>query len=444
MKLFVTVLEESGDAAIRAIRSLGRDHDGVEVRAERFGEHDLRAIRNATDKSLILTYRGQQVAPDRIGQALDAGFDLVDVEYHPALRIASPPGRLVLSHHDFDGMGALEGTVAAMSSLGCAYTKVAVTPHNFSDNERLLALLELHHPGTALTVIGMGERGLYTRILAPFLGSELVFVSAAAAAAPGQLSLGRALEIYGSQREVPPAVSRVFAVVGNPAGHSRSPAIHNRLFREKGIPAAYTIASIERFDEITGAFLRGQPAGLSVTSPFKEEAYAFAVATGAELAPNARASGAVNTLVNHGGRILADNTDVDGFRFLLRRVAERLDRAAGSPLRVAVAGAGGTARAAIEAARQESIEAACFNRTPGRLGAAPLDDIQSWAGEVVIDTTPVGVELPLRAGMTLIRAAYATHPASEGSERGIDVIAGEELLAAQAVRQNALFCEAAL
>jgi 3-dehydroquinate dehydratase type I len=443
MKLFVTVLEESAEAAIEVIRSLDRDHDGVEVRAERFGEHDLGAIRNATGKPLILTWRGQQVVPDRVARALDAGFDLVDVEYHADRPLTLPRERLVLSHHDFDGMGAIEETLAAMRALGCAHTKVAVTPHDFNDNERLLALLEHRHAGTALTVIGMGEHGLYSRILAPFLGSELVFVSATAAAAPGQLSLSHALEIYDSPREAPPVVSRVFAVVGNPAGHSRSPAIHNRLFREQGIKAAYTIASVERFDEITGAFLRGTPAGLSVTSPFKEEAYAFAVATGAELAPNARASGAVNTLVNYGDRILADNTDVDGFRLLLRRAAERHGRASGSPMRVAVAGAGGTARAAIEAARQESIEVACFNRTPGRLGAAPLDEMKSWRGEVIIDTTPNAVALPLRPGMTLIRAAYATPSNWEGVE-GIDVIAGEELLDAQAVRQNALFCEAAV
>ena len=109
---------------------------------------------------------------------------------------------------------------------------------------RLRALLLLKVRGA--TVIGMGERGLYSRILAPFRGSEFFFASRTdeRSAAPGQLSLRRALDIYGDRRESLRA-DRVFAVAGNRVGDSLSPSIHNELFRKKGVSAAYTIASIE-------------------------------------------------------------------------------------------------------------------------------------------------------------------------------------------------------
>ena len=68
------------------------------------------------------------------------------------------------------------------------------------------------------------------------------------------------------------------------------------------------------------AFLRGEPCGLSVTAPFKDVAFAFALARNAEIGENALRARAVNTLVNVRGRILADNTDVDGFRTILGRV----------------------------------------------------------------------------------------------------------------------------
>ena len=87
-------------------------------------------------------------------------------------------------------MRDVESIMEEMRALHCAHTKLAATPRNFADNERLLRLL----PGT---VIGMGERGLYARILAPFLGSEFTFVAAGAIAAPGMLTHERALEIYG-------------------------------------------------------------------------------------------------------------------------------------------------------------------------------------------------------------------------------------------------------
>jgi 3-dehydroquinate dehydratase type I len=401
MKLFVTIFEETFEASLRAIRGLTLDHDGVELRAEKFGEIDLQALRAATAKPIILTYRGSRV-PD-VQRALDAGIDFVDVEWPAEVEV---PERTVCSHHDYEGMRDVETIMAAMRAKGCAYTKLAATPRNFAENERLLALL----PGT---VIGMGERGLYSRILAPFLGSELVFVANGNIAAPGQLTLERALEIYGRD---PVRAEKVFAVVGNPAGHSLSPSIHNRLFREKGVRAAYTIASIESFDEITAAFQSGEPCGLSVTAPFKDDAFAFAERVNADIGINALRAKAVNTLVNLGDRILADNTDVDGFAALLPEAKK-----------AAVVGAGGTGRAAAVALEDAGIPFVVYNRTLSK-GDAPLDALASFDGDLVINTLPGGVDVQLPKTEHVIEAAYG------GGKTG-----GLALLQIQAQRQHQLF-----
>jgi 3-dehydroquinate dehydratase type I len=412
VKLFVTIYEETARAAIDAIHALPPEHDGVEIRAERFPAVDLKALRAATAKPILLTYRGSRV-PDVVA-ALDAGIDLVDVEWHEGVEVIAP-ARTVISHHDYEGMHDVETIAHNMQALGCAYTKLAATPHDFADNERLLKLLP------ATSVIGMGERGLYTRILAPFRGAELTFVAAGNVAAPSQLTLQRALEIYGPE---PRYAHHVFAVVGNPAGHSLSPSIHNRLFREKGATAAYTIASIERFDEITAAFLRGEPRGLSVTAPFKDDAFAFALDQGADIAPNASRAEAVNTLVNIGGHITADNTDVDGFAALLPRAR-----------RAAVLGAGGTARAALVALHDAGIEATVYNRTRSK-GDAPLEALAGFDGDLIINTLPSGVDVAIPPCDTYIEAAYG------GGARAVEAryrIGGLELLHAQALRQHELF-----
>jgi 3-dehydroquinate dehydratase/shikimate dehydrogenase len=418
MKLFVTTFDLRPEA-VRALAA--RDCDGIELRAETATVPiDLAALRAVTSKPLLLTYRGTRVTDAQIAAAIQAGIDLVDVEWHEDvdvdMTVTRYGQRVVLSHHDYERVpDDLETLIDAMLALGCAETKLAVTPRSFADNEWLMTALKAR-PG--LTLFGMGERGLYSRILSPFFGSRLTFVTPdeESLAAPGQLALDRALTIYLDRRL--PENPRVFAIAGNPAGHSLSPSIHNPLFRQRGVAAAYTIASIERFDEITDAFLRGEPCGLSITAPFKEDAYRFALASGADVRPYARAAEAVNTLVNTPRGIVADNTDVDGFLALMPPAIQR----------AAVIGAGGTARAAIAALRSRGIAFDVFNRSPRSiLGRAsrPLAEIE---GDLIIDTLPSSARVPLPAGIPVIAAAY---------DRG-----GRQLLDQQAKRQNVLFLEA--
>jgi len=452
MKLFVPILEDTCDGAIEAIQRIDADHDGVEIRGENFSSVDFGALRGATKKPVIFTRGGFAFDASVLGEAVAAGIDVVDVEYAAVIDVPDRD-RVVLSHHDFEGMPDVESLARDMRAYGCAHVKITVTPGNFADNERLLRILP------AATVIGMGERGLYSRILAPFQGSELVFVSRAEerAAAPGQLSVHRALEIYGGNRDALRA-ERVFAVAGNPAGHSLSPSIHNELFRQKKVPAAYSIASIASFDEITGPFLNGEPCGLSVTVPFKVDAFRFAQQQNATIAVNAKDCEAVNTLVNirgprpeAGGLVLADNTDVDGFTSILSDVCGR-DRKS-----VAIVGAGGTSRAALVAVSRAKMDVTVFNRTESKGGelasrfgarSESLDELKRFDGEIVINTTTSDAELeiPSRPGMTYIESSYGNPAAARRLDRlrdnGVRVFDGLELLRAQAVRQHELFMKA--
>jgi shikimate 5-dehydrogenase len=213
---------------------------------------------------------------------------------------------------------------------------------------------------------------------------------------------------------------RIFAILGNPAGHSLSPAAHNPRFRAEGLNAAYTIASFDAFAEIAEPFARGErfaPVGLSVTAPFKEEAFAFAQRIGADIRPNAAEAGSVNTLVRTRRGFVADNTDVDGFAAIVQGA------------RAAVVGAGGTARAALVALRRKGIPAAVYNRTPGRLGAQPLEALRDFDGDLAVNTLPVSIDLPLRDGVRVVDTVYT------GGRGGL------ALFEAQAARQFELFRE---
>lgn len=417
MKLVVTIHEETPDAALAAIRALPSRPDVIEVRFDAFGErpYDFRAFREATSKPLLATNRGHGSVD--VDAAIDAGFELVDVEWREGLTIDAHRERIVVSHHDWDGVPELAPLIAAMTSLGCAHTKIAVSPRTLRENEMLLRA-----SGDGVSIFGMGERGLYSRILAPFFGSELAFVAMddAHVAAPGQLTLERALAIYGDGDL--PREPRIFAVAGNPAGHSLSPSIHNLLFRERGVAAAYTIASFETFDEIADAFLARRIAGLSVTAPFKADAFALATNERADIREHAAATGVANTLAWINGKIVADNTDVDGFITLVR------DRSRGH---AAIIGAGGTASAARVALERINFAVTLYNRTPGKLGAQPLEHLSSFRGALIVNTLPTGATVELPHGIPVIDAAY----------RGASGT-GYDLLRAQAARQNELFLEA--
>lgn len=400
MKLVVTIFEKTLDAALAAARSVPAGADMIEIRADAFGgARDYGPFRELKTP-LLFTNRG--------GEPVDPGFGLVDVEYG---REVKDPARTVLSHHDFESVPDLEPLIEDMLAQKCAYTKIAVTPRTLAENEALIAMLR-----PRLTLFGMGERGLYSRVLAPFFGSELAFVSldAARSAAPAQIPLDRALAIYGDRPL--PRVTHVFAVVGNPAGQSLSPSIHNPLFRKNRVPAAYTIASVQSFEEAENSSLTG----MSVTAPFKDNAFAYAQRIGAAIGKNALDARAVNTIVRTKRGVIADNTDVDGFETLLRDVPGK---------RAAVLGAGGTSRAAVVALKRAGFDVVLFNRSP-REGTRPLDELNRFDGDVLIDTLPVIVNRP--DVPVLIEASY-------GPGRGST---GHQLLHAQAVRQNALFLEA--
>lgn len=416
MQLVVTIYEETPEQAVEAIRALSADYDAIELRVDAFRGRafDWAAVREATTKPVIVTNRG--------GEPVDVDADLIDVEWG---RESPKNRRVILSHHDFDGMPDVERLVAEMH--GGQQIKIAVTPRNFADNARLLSLLEGRRN---LTVIGMSGRGLYARILAPFFGSELQFVRVGEtrSAAPGQLSLAKALAIYGPKRDRLRA-EKIFAIVGNPASHSGSPTIHNAIFRERGIVAAYSIFETDDFPDIAKPFASGArfaPDGMSITAPFKEQALAFAESIGADIRQNARDAGAANMLVRIGGRIVADNTDVDGFASLIGKTSART---------AAIAGAGGTARAALVALRRAGIDVTIFNRTEGRMGASPLAKLPSWRGELLINTLPQNVTVALPDAGTIIEAAYGGGD-SHANFTGLD------LLRAQASRQSELFLEA--
>lgn len=168
---------------------------------------------------------------------------------------------------------------------------------------------------------------------------------------------------------------RVAAVIGDPARHSRSPAIHNAALAATGIEWVFTAFEVPAGGGAAAleAMRVLRLAGLSVTMPLKAE-----VAEAADVRDDVvEVLGAANCILPLGdGRLRAANTDTDGFVSGLQADAGLEPEG----LRVALLGAGGAARAvAWGMAAAGAAEVVLINRTPSKAQAAA--DIANAAGE---------------------------------------------------------------
>jgi shikimate dehydrogenase len=129
-------------------------------------------------------------------------------------------------------------------------------------------------------------------------------------------------------------------ILGEPIAHSLSPALHNAAFAAVGLDAHYE-ARLVAHDELPAAVEKLRAAdclGANVTAPHKQAVIPLVDAIGDEV----RALGALNTIVNVKGRLVAGNTDAAGLARWMR--LSYIDPS-GEP--AVVIGAGGAARSAV-------------------------------------------------------------------------------------------------
>lgn len=250
----------------------------------------------------------------------------------------------------------------------------------------------------------------------------------------------------------PSGSTRVVAVIGNPVGHSLSPALHNAAFDALGLD--WTYVAFEPPPDGGAAAVDAMRtlglAGLSVTMPFKEQVVdALDV-----VSPAASALGAVNCIRWDGDRIVGENTDGAGF------VGALAGEAGFDPAgrRCVVVGAGGAGRAVISSlAEAGAASIGVVNRSAPRAAAATalggpgaavvgsdgLRDAITGA-DLVVNATSLGMSpgdtLPidpslLRRGQVVADLIY--HPAetellAEAAARGAVAVNGLGMLIGQA------------
>jgi 3-dehydroquinate dehydratase/shikimate dehydrogenase len=465
--LLVATLTEPPSADGAELAALSGRADWLEVRADLVGDLDPDWLRQRFAGELLYTLRsraeGGRYAATRERRrqrllAASARYDRVDLEGDrdlsaPTLAAIAAERRVVSWHGVAADLASLRGRLAHLRSAPAAHYKLV--PRAAVSGEELAVLALLAEAGRDdVTAFAGGEIGSWTRLVAPRLGSRLVYGSAGETpGAPGQLSIDRLIEDWGLP-ELPPARA-LFGVVGHPALASLSPRLHNAAYRAFGIEALYVPFEVDHFGdfwlEVVESDLLariGLPlVGLSVTTPHKEVAYTVAGAA----SPLAHGLQAVNTLVQRRGVWEGESTDAEGVVGALaaRGVAPRGRRAV-------VIGCGGAGRAAAVGLAQAGARVAIANRGPERgLAAAralglpfvPLGELDLAGFDLVVHATPLGraaAEEPplaigqLAAGAVVVDLVYGGEPTrlvAEARRRGLVAIDGREVLLEQAIPQ---------
>jgi 3-dehydroquinate dehydratase / shikimate dehydrogenase len=382
-----------------------------------------------------------------LASALAAGASYVDIEWRAEfdeLLTESNRGRTIVSHHVFDGVPAdLEERYRAMRATQAGIVKIAVQPRRLSDLSPLFALGRQVRAGETI-LLGMGTRGLATRVLAARLGSAWTY--AGEEAGVGQLPAARMIGEF-RVRDVSRR-SDAYAIVGSPVAHSLSPVMHNAGFAELGIDAVYLPLDAADADDALSAAELLRLRGISVTAPMK-----VALMTDDRINhvdPVAARVGALNTLRPNGAGWQATNTDVAGF---LEPLASAVPLA-GS--RVTILGAGGAARAAavalegtgarVTVSARRRDQAALVAALAGGTAAHYPPDPGTW--DVLINATPLGMTgeddlSPVDPGQLvggslvydLVYSPPVTPLLAAAARAGCRTLNGEAMLVAQAERQ---------
>jgi len=244
------------------------------------------------------------------------------------------------------------------------------------------------------------------------------------------------------------ADTQLCGIALHPAGHTRSPAMHNAAFSALGVDAAYLAFDVlpeDLSDAISGVRALGIRQ-LAISIPHKESVIALLDSVD----DVAQRIGAVNTVTRRGAKLVGSNTDWLGAVRAIESTTELADA------RAVVLGAGGAARAVVYGLRARGAMVTVLNRSEDRArqlcadleaeGSGPISKLESLPHDILVNTTSVGLagdESPvdpswISAGAVVMDAVYEppeTRLLRDAASRGARTISGKWMLVHQAAEQ---------
>jgi 3-dehydroquinate dehydratase/shikimate dehydrogenase len=385
-----------------------------------------------------------------LAEAIQAGCQWYDLEIETLRKCPRELVDLVLggghqlaSAHFFQRMPpSLPRVAAELTNHQPSAIKIAAHCDSLAQAR---VLLDFGGKRRGVVAIPMGDVALPARFLALRARSGFAYAPVENATAPGQISLDEMKRVYRADRFN--ARTQVYGVIGNPVGHSLSPAMQNAGFAERRLNAVYLPFLVRDLKDFLASVQPLGIGGFSVTLPHKEKILSALDSCD----PLARKIGAVNTvIVRARGELYGYNTDYVGvLRSLERRIPLR-----GS--RVLIVGAGGAARAVAFALAQAGTSVCVCARRAARAKslaravngeAIARKHLRREYFDAIVNATPVGMhphaaESPLEANELNCRLVFdtiyrpqKTRLLQMAERRGIETVSGVEMFVAQGTAQ---------
>lgn len=364
----------------------------------------------------------------------------IEADTDPAFieRIAKkfPRVKLIGSYHNFkETPRDLDALLQSMKNPHFAIYKIAVTAQSTPDMLRLMIFAR--NCKMPLSVMAMGEYGKPSRILAPIVGSLLDYAGLEEDPSLHRYSLKTLHELFHYRKLN--RKTAIYALIGDPVEQSPGDRFHNPRFKHNAVYVKMRLIG-EEVPEFFQLVKKLPFGGLSVTIPLKEAIFKQMD----QVEPVAKAIGAINTVTIRDQKFIGTNTDAPG---ALNAIEKHL-KVAGK--RLAILGAGGTARAIVYEAKKRGAFVSIFNRTPDRAkqlaeefecAGFSLDELPNHPYDILVNTIPPKSAAipPLRPKTTVMDVVYypkETPLLAAAKKLGCECIYGEEMFVEQALLQQ--------
>lgn len=497
----IPITSGAGRKALNDIKRSCQVADCVELRMDLIGGINLAELisivrRNSRTIKIIVTCRRKEEAAFVAGvkrtdavvrnkkekmallkEAIERNADFIDIELAEGSKTINElktlcakknsRTRFIISHHNFKetpSLAELKRVFQQCAEFQPAVIKIVTTARRIEDNLVALNLISYAREGSQNIIsLCMGEKGVISRAIAPFMGNFLSFatLNQERQSAPGQFTfqqMNRFKNLISGKSGLSASVlsscnppAKNYVLLGNPVGHSLSPLMHNAALKKMDIQETYSACCVKDISQAIESIKGMNIRGASVTIPFKVAVMDYLD----DIDYDALEIGAVNTIVNHNGRLTGYNTDWLGLILALKQSMTIANKT------FAIIGAGGTARAAAYGIVKEGGFPIILNRTrqKGKILAGefkcpfyPLSGAGNVEADCLINTTPVGMypdidKSPVNAAalagykyvMDVIYNPLKTKLMKEAEKQGCRIISGIDMFVHQGAEQLKLW-----
>ncbi len=232
-----------------------------------------------------------------------------------------------------------------------------------------------------------------------------------------------------------------YGCIGEKLTHSFSKEIHNLLFDYD-----YMIKEIPK-GELDAFMTKGDFKAINVTIPYKQDVIPYLDF----ISDTARQIGAVNTIINRGGKLYGYNTDFSGMTALIKRQGIEL-----KDKTVLILGSGGTSKTAVAVAKGLGGSRVVRISRAAKEDCITYEDMYAHFcdAEIIINTTPCGmypniigepIEIDrftnLEAVVDAIYNPIMSNLVVKAKQKGINAIGGLYMLVAQAAKAAEFFTD---